>query len=256
MKNRPFLTALSLLVLAGCGGATTTSTARDQPDGSASSSGGSSGASSSGGTSSGGSSSGGSSGSSSSSSGGPVDPGYDGGCLGPGTSHGAPRTAPAGHRAAAAACTAGNPINCFNGDAGAGLACASDADCATPDGSFTWFTHCLHGTCAADECLADSDCATDHLCVCSSGGGNECFHANECVPADCHVDTDCGPGGFCTPSTGYCGSVLGFYCQKPTDPCVDPSVDCDCPGTTFLPACVYSPAGGDWVCGAAAVCAG
>jgi hypothetical protein len=237
MKNRSSLTALSLLVLAGCGG-TTTSTARDQPDGSA-----------------GGSSSGGSSGSSSSSSGGSIDPGYDGGCLGPGTSHGGPRTAPAGHRAAAVPCTAGNPINCFNGDAGADLACASDADCAAPDGSFTWFTHCRHGTCAADECLADSDCATDHLCICSSGGGKECFHANVCVPANCHVDTDCGPGGFCTPSAGYCGSVLGFYCQKPADPCVDPNVDCDCPGTT-IPACVYSPAGGVWVCGAAGVCAG
>jgi hypothetical protein len=150
--------------------------------------------------------------------------------------------------------------SCSLGDAGGGgQTCSADGDCGAPDGSFTWYTHCLRGKCAADACLADSDCASDQVCACSSQyyGGNACFHPNVCVPANCHIDADCGPGGagFCASSAGYCGAIEGFYCQKPTDPCVDPSTDCHCPGVT-VPACVYSPAGANWVCGQAAVCAG
>jgi hypothetical protein len=208
MKKRSFLAALPLLVLARCGGSTTT-------------------------------------------------PSPDTGCPGSGPSNAGTLAAPPSHRAQATACSTPGPANCDIGDAGAGASCSNDSDCAAPDGSFTWYTFCLHGTCATDECITDSDCASNEVCNCASdsGYGGSVCHVNRCLPANCHVDADCGPGGFCTPSVGYCGGILGFYCHKPTDPCLDPSVDCHCPGLS-VPACVYSPQGANWVCGEAAGCAG
>jgi hypothetical protein len=233
MKNPSRLTVVALLALVHCGGSTMSPVAGDPPDGSASSS---------------------STGSSSSSNLPGGDP--DAACSSRPAADAAARAAPANHRAEAAACAPGR-TNCAGGDAGGGQACSSDADCAAPDGSFTYFTHCLHGQCSGDACLADSDCASDQVCACSSlfYGGNGCFHPNVCVPANCHVDGDCGPGGFCSPSLGYCGTIGAYYCQKPTDPCVDPTIDCSCSG--FQPAaCTYSPANAEWVCAAGSVCAG
>lgn len=132
----------------------------------------------------------------------------------------------------------------------------SDADCAQDGGTYSPYSHCLHGQCGLDQCLADSDCSSTQVCSCSSAyyGGNACYHPNLCVPADCHVDSDCGAGGFCSPTAGYCGVVEGFYCHKTTDACFDPSIDCSCAGPGNN-ACVYAPTVGAWVCGSA-ICAG
>jgi hypothetical protein len=265
MKNLSNLALVSLLALVRCGGSEASSPTRDASDGSSSSwssnagststQPGSSWSSSTDSTSAQPGSSSTHAGSSSSSNvldgGGP-----DAACWSHPASDAAVRAAPPNHRAAATACAPAHSV-CLP-DGGGGQACSSDADCAAPDGSFSFFTHCLRGQCAADGCLADSDCASDHVCACSSQfyGGNACFHPNLCVPANCHVDADCGPGGFCSPSLGYCGAFVAYYCQRPTDPCVDPTVDCSCPSGFFLPACVYSPASAAWVCGQGSVCAG
>jgi hypothetical protein len=163
-------------------------------------------------------------------------------CLGaPGS--GGPRV-PSEHRAQATAC---NPTpGQFPPDAG-GPSCSTDADCVPP------LIRCLRGSCSYEHCLTDGDCPSQHVCGCSSDyyGGNA-PHLNICVPADCHVDADCAAGGYCSPSRGPCGVFEGFYCHKPTDPCVNATTDCaSCGGF----ACVYAPAVGLFVCGGS-VCSG
>jgi hypothetical protein len=237
MKNLSNLAFVSLLALVRCGGSAAISPLGDPPHG-PSSSGSSSTASSS----------------TSSTPNVPYPGNPDAACSSRPASGGT--IAPSSGRAEATACGPGR--SCGIDMDGGGQACSSDADCATPDGSFSYFAHCLRGQCAADGCLADSDCATNQVCACSAQyyGGNACFHPNTCVPADCHVDADCGPGGFCTPSVGYCGTFEAYYCHRPTDPCRDPTVDCSCSVGTLPAACVYSPVSATWVCGQASVCNG
>ena len=279
MVKRLLLPAATLLSLVYCGGATTLNAPSDNPDaassgGSSGGSGGGSGGSTSSGASSSGASSGGSSsgtgssgasgsGGSSSSSGGPLPDGSA--CLGRTTFDGGPRGTPTQHRATATACNVSVP-NCLPSTDGgiSGQACSTSADC-NPDAATSYnnaYTVCLHGHCAIDNCLADSDCAANEICSCSADayGGNACVHRNTCVPApQCHVDADCGAGGYCSPNIGYCGSVEGYYCHRPTDPCVDPTTDCTCPsngGFSVPAACVYEPTVGKFLCAQASVCAG
>ncbi|HLK37468.1 MAG TPA: hypothetical protein VKU41_12000 [Polyangiaceae bacterium] len=276
MNKRPLLSGLAL-ALAACGGQTSSST--PEPDGStpAASGAGSgstaeSGSASTGSTSSGtdrrastgvansgatsggattgattGATSGQTSSGSGSTSGASTGAPSDAGCLAT-LYDGGPRAAPAQHRATAAAC--GPSTGCIP-DAGGGQSCKTDTDCVH-DGAYDPFSHCLHGRCAIDQCLADSDCPSTQACSCSANyyGGNSCIHPNLCVPAACHVDADCGPDGFCSPTAGYCGLVEGFYCHKPSDPCFD-GTECGLGG-----ACVYTPAAGAFCCGAGAGCAG
>lgn len=197
-----------------------------------------------------------------SSSGSGVDAPEDGPCH---SSADGPRGAPAQHRTS----TTCQPSTGLGGclldyDASAaGKACTSDADCAGDAGAAALdpYTNCLRGQCAVDYCLDDTDCPVGQVCSCSSEfyGGNACIHRNTCVPANCQVDGDCGPGGYCVPSTGYCGAPTGFYCNKPTDPCMDPSTDCSCGGSSgaITPsACTYDSTVGQFVCAPATVCAG
>jgi hypothetical protein len=267
MKDQTFV-FVALLALAHCGGQAATGSSIGEPDASSSSSGGGSsggssgGGSSSGSSSGGGSTSGGSSGSGSSSggsssgtsSGGSSSGGLaDAGCLGLSQFDGGPRT-PSEHRALATACAPSSAhLPCEIVDGGGGQACTTDADCAG-DGSYNPYSSCLRGHCGIDKCLSDSDCSSTEVCSCSSAyyGGNACYHPNLCVPANCHVDSDCGSGGFCSPTAGVCGTVEGFYCHKPTDPCVVPT---DCGGTS-LSSCSYSTAVGAFCCSPTTVCAG
>jgi hypothetical protein len=162
---------------------------------------------------------------------------------------------PPGHRAQATACS--HPTNfCGIDGGGGGQSCSTDADCTSDGAVGTLYRYCVHGQCAPDQCVADSDCAATQVCSCSSAyyGGNACYHPNLCVPANCHVDADCGPGGFCSPTAGYCGVVQGFYCHKASDACFDPAIDCACAGPPNN-ACVYAPTVGAWTCGSN-ICAG
>jgi hypothetical protein len=157
------------------------------------------------------------------------------------------------HRATAKTCAPTSNLP----DAG-GQPCGADVDCATDAGfPASLFTHCVERRCSFDYCLTDADCGAQSVCVCSSDyyGGNSAYHANECVPADCHTDADCGATGYCVPTRGSCGSFTGFHCMKATDPCVDAATDCAGCGFT-LPACVYSPIAGEFVCGQGFGCNG
>ncbi len=152
---------------------------------------------------------------------------------------------PPEHRPTAKACSANNgPPD----DAGA-ISCQSDSDCAS-DAAYNDRPHCLHGTCAFDECRSDADCDSAHVCACSSDyyGGNLAYHPNHCVPSNCHVDADCGANGYCSPTAGRCGTYEGFYCHTAADSCVNPAMDCvNC----NVRSCIYSPQTAAFVCGGA-----
>jgi hypothetical protein len=239
------LSAVSL-ALVYCGGQKVVQTTPDGNDGGGSSSSGSSSGGSSGSS---GSSGGSSSGTGSSSSGGGPDASEDApACVG-GRYDGGPRPAPTDHRAQPGTCPATVITNgCLSAylDGGAGPTCTTSADCS-PDGSYTPYSTCLHGHCAVDQCLADSDCPSGHACLCGSlQYGNACFHANQCVPADCRLDSDCGAGSYCSPNPGACGIESGYHCHKATDSCFD-DADCTCAGG-YSSTCAYSSAVGAWVC--------
>jgi hypothetical protein len=162
----------------------------------------------------------------------------------------APSRVPWKHRPQAKPCSAtSNPF------AMVGQACKTDVECqAGPTYGF-----CVRGVCSLDQCLTDSDCANGGTCACTSDyyGGNAA-HGNQCAPAACHVDSDCGPGSYCSPSVGYCGSLTGLYCWKPSDPCGDPQYDCQ--GETNDAGlhdnmCIYTPIVGEFVCGVS-ICQG
>jgi hypothetical protein len=65
------------------------------------------------------------------------------------------------------------------------------------------------------------------------------------VPGDCRVDTDCGPCGWCSPTSGACGSVVGYYCHTPKDQCIN---DSDCLDAGLGNACGYDTSLGYWRC--------
>jgi hypothetical protein len=163
----------------------------------------------------------------------------------------APRSGevPSEHRATAPACKPSNQPPVPDGGV---PSCSTDADCTASASSL--YRTCVHGTCAFDQCLTDTDCGSTAVCACSSDyyGGNSAYHPNLCVPANCRLDSDCGAGGYCSPSRGYCGTFQGFYCHTAVDSCVDPTVDCQSCGFN---ACTYSPAVGAFTCGSS-VCAG
>ncbi|MGH7440564.1 MAG: hypothetical protein ACRENE_33150 [Polyangiaceae bacterium] len=166
---------------------------------------------------------------------------------------------PSEHRATAATCS---PSACGGASLDAAPACSTDLDC-NPDSGVPSYTtaRCLNGSCTLDTCFADRDCAANEVCLCASTyyGGNAC-HTNVCIPAQCHVDSDCGPGGYCVATIGYCGSPEGYYCTKPTDPCIDPSTDCSCKssvnGLSAPAACSYDAAVRQFVCAQRSTCAG
>jgi hypothetical protein len=155
---------------------------------------------------------------------------------------------PTEHRATAPACNSSNQPPVPDGGV---PSCSTDADCTASTNSL--YRYCVHGACAFDQCLTDTDCGSTGVCACSSDyyGGNSAYHPNFCVPANCRLDSDCGSGGYCSPSRGYCGTFQGFYCHTAADSCVDATADCAGCGN----ACVYSPAVGAFACGSS-VCAG
>jgi hypothetical protein len=141
-------------------------------------------------------------------------------------------------------------------DAGAGgtdsVSCSVDADCATT-GAELGLGYCLKGQCAADQCLTDGDCPSGHVCGCSTQFGGNALHTNRCVASTCNVDGDCGANGVCSPATtGYCGSLAGYYCHTTDDEC---HTSTDCVDKT-KPTCDYQMTLGYWACQAVSVCAG
>jgi hypothetical protein len=153
------------------------------------------------------------------------------------------------HRATAPAC---KPSTQPPAPDGGIPSCASDSDCTANPSSL--YRYCVHGQCAFDQCLTDSDCGATGVCACSSDfyGGNSAYHPNFCAGANCRVDSDCGSGGYCSPSRGYCGTPQGYYCHTAADSCVDPATDCASCGYN---ACTYSPSVGAFTCGSS-ICAG
>jgi hypothetical protein len=132
-----------------------------------------------------------------------------------------------------------------------GVACNDDAECNGNSPGLTPY-HCLHGTCGADACTTDGDCANGGVCTCAgttrSYGADT---ANQCVPSDCRVDSDCGAGGYCSPTvSSSCGSfygVVGYYCHRRGDACTNDS-DCGANGDPQAPYCAYDPSIGRWAC--------
>jgi hypothetical protein len=166
--------------------------------------------------------------------------GTDSGAACYGSGHGPPSSPPLDSRPSATTCPRtdiGAP------DAGL-LSCNTNADCLV-DGA-NYGLQCVEHTCGIDQCLTDSDCPSNQLCVCSDmTGGATGLHVNECVSAACHTDADCGAGDYCIPSRGSCGAVSGYYCTSAQDTCVDPQTDCTACGGN---SCVYTPVVGHFVC--------
>jgi len=171
--------------------------------------------------------------------------GTDAGAACYGSGHGPPSSPPAGSRPSAATCprTGVPPAP----DAAPLLSCNTDADCMV-DAANTG-PHCVEHACGVDQCLADSECPSNQLCVCATMAGvGLAARYSECVPAACRTDADCGAGNYCVASRGTCGSVEGYNCTSNRDTCVDPAKDCTACGGNI---CVYEPVVGHFVCGTA-----
>jgi hypothetical protein len=76
-----------------------------------------------------------------------------------------------------------------------------------------------------DACLVDTDCGGSGVCDCETPS---CAHpfgssGNVCLPGNCRVDSDCACG-FCAGDPS-CGGLDGYWCTTPLDEC---STDADC----------------------------
>jgi len=135
--------------------------------------------------------------------------------------------------------------------------CTTDAECNMSNMGTNG--RCLSGgrlptcLCSYDTCFADTDCAGKGPCDCRVKGSPPANRANVCLKGNCQVDADCGPGSYCSPTYDFgCGryfGVVGYYCHKANDACID-DTDCAAPGD-----CRYNPAVGAWAC-ATSQCAG
>ena len=136
-----------------------------------------------------------------------------------------------------------------------GAACSNSTQCQPDAGQRAPWQYCFQGGCGVDQCLTDSDCASNQVCACAGllSGPLTRYAANICVPAGCHVDSDCGPCGYCSPSADpICGPSYGaraYGCHKPGNAC---GRDTDCgpsTGSVFsTPFCAYDPMTGGWSC--------
>lgn len=153
--------------------------------------------------------------------------------------------APVG-RPAAAECL-GHSTGVLSTSVEAPVSCNTDADCGDP--TLVGAHQCLKGTCLYDQCLSDTDCAANEVCVCQEMLR---WSSNRCIAMQCRVDADCGANGTCSPSfTDACGRLAGYYCHSADDTC---STDADCCGSTAR--CGYQPELGHWACQASPVCNG
>jgi hypothetical protein len=156
---------------------------------------------------------------------------------------------PPQHRPEAVACSAHSD---------GGEACSDAAVCQVDAGGGVRrpVGQCLHGSCSFDECLTDSDCASNEACACAGPLAGEASgsEANLCVPATCHVDSDCGSCGYCSPSADpICGPTYGawaYACHVPGDACYS-NTDCGPQSNDIYtnPFCSHSAETGAWVCG-------
>ncbi|HEY4176322.1 MAG TPA: hypothetical protein VGM90_05805 [Kofleriaceae bacterium] len=106
-----------------------------------------------------------------------------------------------------------------------------------------------------DDCLADTDCASDEACICDLPDGHSPGTHNICAQSGCRVDADCGADGLCSPDVGGCsnGPVTDYQCRTKNDEC---GTDADCgesDGTAG--ACAFLPEVEHWGC-VFQVCAG
>jgi hypothetical protein len=132
------------------------------------------------------------------------------------------------------------------------VSCTTLADC-TDGGTTSPYTACRGGKCALDQCLTDSDCPSGQACGCAGQFGGNAIHTNACVPAQCRVNSDCDRSvGICSPTKGYCGNLLGYYCHTAEDSCITDADCCD----QSIPSCQYQPSLGHFACQAAIGCNG
>jgi hypothetical protein len=146
------------------------------------------------------------------------------------------------HRASDAQCTAAAPPGDCTIGGGAG-ACMHDADCTmgTNGRCNMNMTGAVFCRCTYDVCAHDTDCMTGQTCACHGADLHQ--GSNECVPGNCRVDADCGASGYCSPTIGGCGGLVGYYCHTAADTCID---DGDCNGS--LQACEYDGTAMHWAC--------
>jgi hypothetical protein len=150
---------------------------------------------------------------------------------------------PMHHRVDDSACVAAAPPG--NCSFGGGPSCSTDSDCtAGTNGRCNMNTGgAAFCRCTYDACVHDTDCATGvETCACHGAA----FHpdSNECIASGCRVDSDCGASGFCSPTIGGCGGLVGYYCHTAGDLCLD---DADCTGGA-IQACEYVSAASRWEC--------
>jgi hypothetical protein len=182
------------------------------------------------------------------------------GDAGTGGSGGATGRVPMKHRAAHALCSDQRAAGACPFPAAMPLpvnGCTTDAECNMSNMGSNG--RCLAGgriavcLCSYDTCFADTDCAGKGPCDCRVKDGAPANSANVCLKGNCQVDGDCGPGGYCSPTNDFsCGryfGVVGYYCHKAGDACIDDS-DCALPSE-----CRFNPAVNAWAC-ASTICAG
>ena len=137
--------------------------------------------------------------------------------------------------------------------AGTDVTCATLADCQDAGVASGAFKACRGEKCSIDGCLTDSDCPTGQACACASQVGGSTLHTNTCVAAQCRVDADCGRSvGICSPTRGYCGGLIGYYCHSEADTCIT-DADCCEPSAS---SCQYQPELGHFACQAPVGCSG
>lgn len=188
--------------------------------------------------------------------------------------------APEKHRPAGMACPQQRApsisVACMGNDAGfeadggycfPALSCATDSDCTKGTNGRCMYPGAGPAVleCSYDDCFQDSDCKGT-ACECRASSASDA--PNSCAGGNCATDSDCGENGYCSPSApglGTCPNPAlcgdsglpacspspcacgdscghGYFCHTTCDSCIDDS-DCSADKT-----CNYDTVAKAWIC--------